>query len=233
MAEHFSESIYFFETGSNDYSVYAFSTDDYDSATSVNTTIAYMRSAFETLYKAGARNFIVMNVITLGCTPGILADTRGNGTYDAYGCKVDWMDLTDLHNRRLVELLEDLRAEYPEATWVLFDAHSLFLDAIRKPQNYGVEYPLKACCGSGGPYNCHSEVLCGKNPMSVNGTYLQWTKCDDPSLYIIWDTVHPVESFAYYMAQGVLTGSHLSPTFDILETVRAIKAARSSSNQVY
>ncbi|KAH7423323.1 hypothetical protein KP509_12G049200 [Ceratopteris richardii] len=233
MAEHFSESIYFFEAGSNDYSIYGFTTDDYDTSASVNTTIAYMKIAFEALYTVGARIFIVMNVVPLGCAPGILADNRGNGTYDAYGCRADFNDLADLHNNRLAELLEDLRADYPEAQWILFDAHSIYMDAVRNPSNYGVKYPLQACCGAGGPYNCRTEVSCADNPKYVNGTYLQWTTCDDPSLYIVWDTIHPVESFGYYLAQGVLTGSHLTPSFDILEAVQSIKTAVSSSDKAY
>ncbi|KAH7423301.1 hypothetical protein KP509_12G048400 [Ceratopteris richardii] len=222
----FADSIYFFETGSNDYSFNAFRTDDYNPTLEVNTTLTYMKRALEVLYGLGARTFVVMNVTPLGCAPSVLNSDVGNGTYDAYGCKADWQELVELHNQRLTSLLEHLRNEHADAEWVLFDAHSIFLDAYHNPSKYGVVYPFKACCGAGGRYNVNSSVLCGGSPMYVDGKYVQWTKCEDPTQYIIWDTLHPMEWFAYYIAEGFLNGTHLSPSFNILERVNAVKLSR-------
>eukprot|EP00250_Pteridium_aquilinum_P028090 c36568_g1_i1 orf=152-1342(+) len=233
MKQWFSGSIYFFETGSNDYSTYAFRSDDYDPLASVLATIASMRLAFEALYGLGARTFLVMNVTPLGCSPGILNDVRGNGTWDEYNCKADWMDLVNLHNKYLIELLDDLRTSFPAAEWILFDAHSIFLDGYRNPSKYGVKYPFQACCGAGGEYNVNSEVLCGQTAKYINGTYTEWTKCEDPTLYIVWDTIHPVESFASFVAEGVLKGTHLSPSFNITERVLSVNVAKSSGNSAF
>ncbi|KAH7423327.1 hypothetical protein KP509_12G049300 [Ceratopteris richardii] len=219
LKEHFSKSIYFLEPGGNDYGYYAFLGDEYDPLESVSETIAAIRQGLKSLYESGGRTFIVMNVTPLGCCPGILSDSRGNGSYDEYGCKLDWIEVVELHNSHLTELLEDLRNTLPDAEWILFDAHDILLDAYRNPQKYGVLYPFKACCGSGGEYNCRHEVACAESPKYVNGTLLQWTKCEDPSLHIIWDTSHTVESFSRHLANGVLLGTHLFPPFNITEAI--------------
>ncbi|KAH7423330.1 hypothetical protein KP509_12G049400 [Ceratopteris richardii] len=144
LKKHFSKSIYFFETAGNDYGYYAFLGDGYDPLENVLETIASIRQGLKSLYDSGGRIFIVMNVTPLGCSPGILSDSRASGSFDEYGCKLDWIELVQLHNFYLTDLLENLRNTLPDAKWILFDAHDILLDAYRNPQNYGVLYPLKA-----------------------------------------------------------------------------------------
>lgn len=85
----------------------------------------------------------------------------------------------------------------------------------------GMKYPFQACCGSGGgSYNFNTEVLCGKDGVYINGTYLIAKKCENPSLHLIWDSIHPVESFSKFVAQAVLNNTHLIPKFNILKRFR-------------
>ena len=78
----------------------------------------------------------------------------------------------------------------------------------------GIQYPFKACCGAGGEYNVVPDVGCGSSGY-VNGTFVISERCSDPTLYLMWDPIHPTESFARYVAEGVTSGSHLRPEFNI------------------
>ncbi|MCO5599049.1 hypothetical protein L7F22_053148 [Adiantum nelumboides] len=167
---------------------------------------------------AGARIFLVMNVTPLGCNPSTSSNPYRTENRDEYACKVDYLTLVNMHNEHLVELLGEFRLKYPMADWILYDAYGIMLDGYRNPSKYGVEYPFKACCGyGGGSYNYNESVKCGKVGHYMNGTYAKATKCENPTLHIIWDSLHPVESFCRYLAQGVLNGTRLSPAFNISE----------------
>jgi hypothetical protein len=78
----------------------------------------------------------------------------------------------------------------------------------------GVKYPFETCCGAGGSNNFISTIPCGSNGV-VNGKMVEAKRCDQPSEYISWDGLHPVESFAKHIADGVLTGTHLIPSISI------------------
>lgn len=218
LKQHFSDSIFFFETAHNDYIDVAFKTTDFDPLNTVIATISAMRQAFEALYSSGARIFFVMNVTPLGCAPSILSNVYRNERRDEYGCKVDYLELVQMHNMHLEKLLGELRIQLPEADWILFDAYSIMLDGYHNPSKYGVKYPFKACCGiNTNEYNYNGDVLCGGGGQNINGTYLEAKRCEDPSLYIIWDSIHPIQSFSQYLAQGVVNGTYLRPYFNVRE----------------
>jgi phospholipase/lecithinase/hemolysin len=73
----------------------------------------------------------------------------------------------------------------------------------------GVKYPFETCCEAGGSNNFISS-----NGV-VNLQMVEAKNCDQPSEYISWDGLHPVESFAKRIADGVLTGTHLIPSISI------------------
>ena len=59
-------------------------------------------------------------------------------------------------------------------------------------------------------FNCGSSGY-------VNGTLVESKPCSDPTLHLIWDNIHPTESFARYVAEGILSRSYLQPNFDMKE----------------
>ncbi|KAI5056258.1 hypothetical protein GOP47_0028076 [Adiantum capillus-veneris] len=222
----FSEAVYFFQTGDLDYVYEAVKQSDtsFDLNTTVTTTIMAMKTAFQMMYVLGARTFIIMNVSPIGCCPGLVMVTKdADEELDENNCSAIWTNVVQTHNKRLSELLDELRDNYPRAEWVLFDAYSIFLDGYLNPSKYGILYPFKVCCGAGGAYNFNVKVLCGMDAQYINGTLVAWTKCDNPKHYLIWDTLHPVESFAYHIAQGVLSGTYLVPSFSLKERVQSSK----------
>ncbi|KAH7292164.1 hypothetical protein KP509_29G054000 [Ceratopteris richardii] len=226
MRQHFSNSIYFIETAHNDYLTGAFTSEDFDAASFIEEVISAIRDALQALYDSGARTFLVMNLTPLGCNPSTATNQYRNENRDKYGCKLDYLELVNRHNELLVELLNEFSAKFPAAEWIIFDAYSIMLDAYHNPLNYGVKYPFSACCGyGGGKYNYNSDVTCGGPGKLINGTYAVAEKCMDPSLHIIWDSLHPVESFCRYLAQGVLEGTHLNPVINITERFNYISLA--------
>lgn len=223
LKQHFSDSVYFIETAHNDYILSAFQTEDFNPLTLVTVTIAAMRRALQALYYSGAKSFIVMNVTPLGCAPSILSNPYGTTSYDEYGCKVDYLNLVTMHNEHLEALLSELRVQFPSGEWILFDAYSIMLDGYQNPSKYGIKYPLQACCGVGGKYNFMKDVECGSGKVLINETLTEAKRCQNPMLHVIWDSLHPTKSFSHYIANGVLNGISLTPTFNIKERLQPMK----------
>ncbi|MCO5557375.1 hypothetical protein L7F22_010938 [Adiantum nelumboides] len=136
--QRFSDAIYFFETGYNDYhKAVVEDGDTFDLNATATTTIAAMKTAFQTMYALGAKTFIIMNVTPIGCSPVILSIMSDEDERDENSCSAKWMNIVQTHNERLTVLLDELREEYPTSEWVLFDAYSIFLDGYLNPSNYG------------------------------------------------------------------------------------------------
>lgn len=208
--QDFMDGIYLVEIGHNDYTSFVDIYPDYNVEGNVSATIAAIEVALKRLHASGAVNIVVMNLVPFGCTP-IMLGIRDPPIeeQDEYGCFAAFNDLADLHNSRLEELLQQLSDELPAGNWTLFDANSIFKAAIQHPDRYGIKYNRRACCGVGrGEYNFNVNILCGKTGY-INGVLTRAWRCDDPSLYIFWDTLHPVESFARIVADGFLTGDYL------------------------
>ena len=59
-----------------------------------------------------------------------------------------------------------------------------------------------------------ADIKCGSSGY-VNGTLVKSERCSDPTLHLIWDNIHPTESFARYIVEGLLSGNYLQPNFDM------------------
>ena len=75
----------------------------------------------------------------------------------------------------------------------------------------GFKETIKACCGAGGKYNVQ-QVLCGTSGY-VNGVLLTTTTCADPNSYFSWDGVHSTEAVYRIMAESLLKGNYLEPSY--------------------
>ncbi|OMO72711.1 Lipase, GDSL [Corchorus olitorius] len=71
----------------------------------------------------------------------------------------------------------------------------------------GFTKTLKACCGSGGPYNYNSSMECGDSSVK---------SCDDPSSYISWDGVHFTEATYRWVSKAVLQQLFTIPSIQSL-----------------
>lgn len=208
--QDFLDGLYLVEIGHNDYTNFVDLYPYYNMEGNVSTTIAAMETSLKRLHASGAVNIVVMNLIPFGCTP-IMLGIRDPplDEQDEYGCFAAFNDLADLHNARLEGMLQKLSSELPSANWSLFDMNSIFTDAIHHPETYGINYTRQACCGVGGEYNFNASILCGETGY-IDGVLTRAWRCDDPSSYIFWDSMHPVESFAEIVANGFLTGEYVT-----------------------
>ena len=75
----------------------------------------------------------------------------------------------------------------------------------------GFKETTKACCGAGGEYNVQ-EILCGTSGY-VNGVLLETKACADPNSYFSWDGIHSTEAVARIMAESLLKGNYLEPSY--------------------
>nr|ABK26578.1 unknown [Picea sitchensis] len=209
------EGVYLMEFGHNDYINYAFRDPNYSADIFAYETISYFKKALLRLYNEGARKVVVMNLMPLGCAPGVLGYIKPpKELQDEYGCLISYNNMVNLHNNHLSNLLKELRLELPRAEWVLFDWHSVIENAIRHPTRYGVRYPLKTCCGEVGEYNFEWTSQCG----SLNATV-----CEDPTRHIFWDGLHFVDSFNNILGNKFLQGKNLIPKFLIKESCKISK----------
>jgi phospholipase/lecithinase/hemolysin len=82
-----------------------------------------------------------MNLIPLGCTPGFLSLIwASDAVRDSNGCIASVNGVIDLHNTELRRLIDAMREELALPNLVLFDANAIYMDAVRNPSKYGIEY---------------------------------------------------------------------------------------------
>ncbi|KAH7289117.1 hypothetical protein KP509_31G058600 [Ceratopteris richardii] len=165
---------------------------------------------------------ILMNVLPLGCAPAFLGFALANSAvkYDNDSCVASYNALVDLHNVALKKMVQSLRKELSWDGLVLFDLNSFYLDAVRNPTKYGVTKPLTACCGAGAnEYNINLAIPCGSSK-TINGTIRTAGRCKDPSEYISWDGLHPTETSAAHIANAILKGQYVYPSFSIKQACK-------------
>ena len=114
-----------------------------------DTTVAGLVSEIRTLYAAGARRFVMVNMPDLGRTPIILQ----NETYSPDGTVITdarrrfqlslrFSALADYHNDKLAGAVIRLNRELDDATVLLVDAHSLTANILdqKLPANFDIPF---------------------------------------------------------------------------------------------
>ncbi|KAL2652744.1 hypothetical protein R1flu_020872 [Riccia fluitans] len=178
----FSDAIYFFVIGSNDY------INNYLQPIS-RTARQYTPKQYETLlvneysrqltvmYNLGARKMAVFNVGPLGCIPSQLANQRS-----ADGRCITYInDYVQGFNAALRRQLNVLTARLPGSTFVYGDAYSLVMDRVTNPAQYGFVNVNTGCCGIGA-YSGQLPCITGVTP------------CSARNRYFFWDPFHPTDA---------------------------------------
>ncbi|XP_027105472.1 sinapine esterase-like isoform X3 [Coffea arabica] len=168
-------------------------------------------SAIEELIKLGAVTLVVPGNFPIGCLASYLTYFQSSSQHDYdtdTGC-INWLnDLAKYHNRLLQKELNRIRKLHPHATIIYADYYNAAMRFYRSPNKYGFRgEALRACCGTGGPYNCNTSIPCG---------YLPATPCKDPSLYVTWDGLHLTEAAYQLVAQGILQGPYSTPPINTI-----------------
>uniref|UniRef100_A0A0A0KAP6 Uncharacterized protein n=1 Tax=Cucumis sativus TaxID=3659 RepID=A0A0A0KAP6_CUCSA len=194
----FSNSVYFFHVGGNDYKIpFEDSSvhEKYNETEHVYTVIGNLTAVVEEIYKKGGRKFAFVAIPPLGCLPNTrLLKKEGDGS-----CWDEISALAILHNNLFPIALQKFADKFPGFKYTVADMYTLLQNRIDNPSKYGFKEGKKACCGSGsfgGIYSCGGMMRGMK----------EFELCENPKEYLFFDSYHPneraYEQFAKLMWSG-------------------------------
>nr|GMD07675.1 GDSL esterase/lipase At1g74460 [Ipomoea batatas] len=127
------------------------------------------------LHSLGARRLIVFGLGPMGCIPlQRVLSTSG-------GCQDRTNQLAMAFNEGAANLVNELSATLPNASFKFGDAYDVVNDLITNPNKYGFSNSDSPCCSFG---RIRPALTC--IPAS--------TLCKDRSKYVFWDEYHPTDS---------------------------------------
>ncbi|TVU02879.1 hypothetical protein EJB05_51601 [Eragrostis curvula] len=212
----FRRAVYTIDIGQNDLS--ASMHLPYDQVLArIPGIVAQIKYTIESLYSHGARKFWIHGTGALGCLPQKLAIPRDDDSdLDAHGCLNNYNDAARRFNALLAEACNQLRQRMVDATLVFVDMFTIKYDLVANHTAHGIEKPLMACCGHGGPpYNYNHFKACMSAEMQL---------CDVDARFISWDGVHLTEAANAIVAAKVLTGDYSTPRMTIASLVNSTQA---------
>ncbi|KAJ1284546.1 hypothetical protein BS78_03G212400 [Paspalum vaginatum] len=194
------------EIGGNDYNLPLLSRAPFENVvTFVPIVIAKVASIITELIGLGAKTLVVPGNLPIGCIPSYLLAFQSDENEDYEpdtGC-IRWLnEFARYHNKLLIEELEKLRKLHPGVTITYADYYGAAMEVFVSPEQYGIDYPLVACCGAGEPYGVSPNVRCGLGAYRL---------CRNPEKYGSWDGLHPSEAVYRAIAMGLLRGSYTEP----------------------
>ncbi|WP_460207676.1 SGNH/GDSL hydrolase family protein [Scytonema sp. NUACC21] len=154
-------ALYVLWAGANDY-LY--------SGANPTVTVNNISAAIQSLSKAGAKKILVANLPDLGKLPA----TCNSGNASALS------SLTTAHNLALAKSIEELNQKLGSKTQItILDTYSLYQEAIRKPEKFGLTNVTSACSNN-------------------------YTVCDNPDKFLFWDGIHPTTMAHRILAEAAL-----------------------------
>jgi len=136
----------------------------------VTAPVENVMEAIAALTNRGAHVFLVANLPDLGRLPA----TRGNGS--AAGLSA----LTQAHNQRLQQRIDQFNAQQPDRQILLLDVFALYDAALATPNQFGFT--------------------------DVTGTCLTGTQpCANPDQFLFWDGIHPSTAGHQILAEAAYT----------------------------
>ncbi|XP_028766498.1 GDSL esterase/lipase At1g31550-like [Neltuma alba] len=192
------------EIGGNDFN-YPFALRK--SLTEIKTYVAPVINAISStiseLIDIGAQTLMVPGNFPIGCNAFFLTfyQSENEKDYDEAGC-LKWLnEFAEYYNEKLQSELNQLRGLHPHANIIFADYYNAALPLYLSPTSFGFT-GLRACCGSGGPYNYNASALCG-DPGAL--------ACEDPSKFISWDGLHLTEAAYRFIAKRLVIGQVAVP----------------------
>ncbi|ESR61552.1 hypothetical protein CICLE_v10018082mg [Citrus x clementina] len=173
------QSLFFFESGSNDIFNYflQFDTPALDPDAYVQAMLAEVAKLIDQLYNLGARRIAVFSLGSVGCVPA-RALLPGAPVDRCYG-KMNVM--VKNYNKGLESLVQNVPTKYPGAVAVFGGVYNLVQRLRANPTRYGFSDVSSACCGDG---TLGGLVQCGKEGYKI---------CENPNAFLFWDYFHPSE----------------------------------------
>lgn len=155
---------------------------------------------------------MVFNMAPIGCYPAFLVELpHSSNALDENGCMTNYNSAVVYYNELLNNSLAEVRKTLQSASIVYVDKYSVMLELFRHPEDHGLKYGTKACCGyGGGACNFNPDVYCGTSKI-VKGNVASATACGDPQNYVSWDGIHATEAANNIVASAVISGSYSYP----------------------
>ena len=134
-------------------------------------TINNISIQLQMLIDAGAKHFLIGNMIPIGLTPDGLA---GGGGFNPYGISsAELNSLSASYNEALMELLNEIKCNHPSVYFYFQDNHQLLLDVLSDHLSYGFENITEPVTWYGG----------------------------DPEVSLWWDGVHATSKYQALIAE--------------------------------
>ncbi|XP_044496815.1 GDSL esterase/lipase 1-like [Mangifera indica] len=196
-----SKSVYLFSVGGNDYlvlfdsnSTYKYVLKSYKSKKEyVGMVIGNLTSAIKEIYMQGGRKFAFVNMLPLGCLPGVKILVPGNSG----SCLEAALEMARLHNKELHKALKDLKSQLDGFKYANHDLYKSLGERINNPSGYGLK-KATACCGIGPGRG--NNTCGGKRANKV------YQLCEDPGDYLFFDSLHPCEKANRQTAELLWSG---------------------------
>ncbi len=167
------DGLYIIWGGANDYQIVA----DANPEESVNN----ITQAVESLYSAGARNFLVPNLPDIGKTPRALSPNPPIAA-DILTAR------TQQHNQLLDAAFTQLNL-LPDIELVSLDTNALFESILTSPDDFGFTDVPPESCLQGDPFTVGVVDL---------------SPCNNPDETIFWDFIHPTTATHEILAEFAL-----------------------------
>jgi len=200
---YLSKSLYCISIGGNDIDSYI-QNATYQNTTTPRELVTLLLNKYEqyltTLYRSGARKFLLSDIATVGCTPSarLLGYSIANGE-----CLNIANKLAKAYDSGLNKLLKRAMRKLQGAVILRPNSYNFILSVIENGQDYGFGETRSACCGAGA---FNSQVRCGRwKAKGVQG-YKPFI-CKDPNAYLFWDGIHPTERLNAIFAHQIWTGN--------------------------
>ncbi|XP_075638250.1 GDSL esterase/lipase At3g26430-like [Castanea sativa] len=211
--ELFSRALYTFDIGQNDLTAGYFLNMSTDQVrVYVPDVLAQFKDIIQYIYGQGGRSFWIHNTAPVGCLPYVLDRLKITAAQvDKAGCAAPFNDVAQYFNRKLKEVVVQLRKDLPLAAITYVDVYSVKYSLISQARKHGFKESLRACCGHGGKYNYNMHIGCG-GKIKVHGKEVLVGKaCEDPSVWINWDGVHYTQAANKWVFDQIVGGSFSDP----------------------
>lgn len=188
-----SNALFVIWAGSNNYLDLP---DEIDST--VDQVISGLGDSIEKLIHKGAKNFFIINVPDLSTTPAAIE----------FESQTDLKRMSDMHNKMLVEKINQLKIKYPQVRWLLFDVTNIMGDIIAHPEKHGFKDGKHTCCEyiqeNSLNINNNPQLLKSKFLMTVDKIAFSAVKSDDVCYdYLFFDLYHPTAHAHWLMSEEI------------------------------
>ncbi|KAM3207745.1 hypothetical protein ACQJBY_062798 [Aegilops geniculata] len=210
------DSLYTIDIGQNDFTSNLASQGIERVKQTLPSIISQISETIQDLHSIGARKFMVFNMAPIGCYPAFLVELPPTSNdLDEYGCMTSYNTAVVYYNELLNNSLAEVRKTLQNASIMYVNKYSVVLELFRHPEDHGLKYGTKACCGyGGGAYNFDPDLYCGTSKI-VKGNIASATTCGDPQNFVSWDGIHATEAANIIIASAVMSGYYSYPPFDL------------------